>query len=136
MDPPLPVVTGTPERCSIRVSDRGITVDGDPMPRASAVALCKRRSSALVDVEDDANRAEWTQLRAALVSAASRADTVPGMSLPVAIRQAVSIAAAGVTILMRGAPANDVCTHPLATGCVRVPARSGCADNPLVKGCR
>jgi hypothetical protein len=110
MEPPLPVVTGTPERCSIRVSDRGITVDGDPMPRASAVALCKRRSSALVDVADDANRAEWTQLRAALVSA-------------------------GVTILMRGAPANDVCTHPLATGCVRVPARSGCADNPLAKGC-
>jgi len=109
-EPPLPVTT-TPERCSIRVSDRGITVDGDAMARTSAVARCKRRSAALVELADGANQAEWDQLHAALVSA-------------------------GITILMRGAPGNDVCHNALATGCVRVPANPrGCADNPLAKGC-
>ena len=93
-DRPLSVVSGKPERCSVRVTDRGITVDGDAMGRGPAVAVCKQRSAALVELADGANEAEWKQLRAALV-------------------------AAGVKILMRGAPAGD----------------GECANNPLAKGC-
>lgn len=82
-----------PARCSIRVTERGILVDGDPMTREQAVALCKQRSTALVELADGAKEAEWSELRALLV-------------------------AAGVTILMRGVRGHQECLdNPLAKGC-------------------
>ena len=45
-----------PERCSIRMTARGIMVDGELMKREHAVVLCKQRSVALVEVSDDAKQ--------------------------------------------------------------------------------
>ena len=59
--------SGPPERrCTLRVSARGISVDGDPMSRVAAVAYCKRTGGALVRIEDGAPPREWDQTRAAL----------------------------------------------------------------------
>jgi hypothetical protein len=91
--PPAERVPITPERCSIRVTARGITVDGDAMERKHAVALCKQRVAALVELGDGANESEWQELRTALV-------------------------AAGVTIMMRGTRDDKICLdNPLAKGC-------------------
>ena len=63
------------------------------MKREHAVALCKQRSTALVELSDEANQREWSELRTALV-------------------------AAGVTILMRGLRGHQECrNNPLAKGC-------------------
>lgn len=97
-DPPAapqstPNAVAPPERCSIRVTDTGITVDGDPMERERAVSVCKQRSTVIVELADNANAAEWNELRSALV-------------------------AAGVTVLMRGLRGHAECLdNPLAKGC-------------------
>ncbi len=63
------------------------------MKREHAIAVCKQRTTALVELADGAKDAEWNELRAALV-------------------------AAGVTILMRGIRDDKVCLdNPLAKGC-------------------
>jgi hypothetical protein len=83
--------TSKPERCAIRLTDRGIMVDGDAMKRDHAVAVCKRRSAALVELADGRERSRV--LRAALV-------------------------AAGVPIMMRGVRGHEPCVdNPLAKGC-------------------
>jgi hypothetical protein len=75
------------------VTERGITVDGDAMKREQAVAVCKKRATALVELVDGVNESEWKKLRAALV-------------------------AAGVAIMMRGTRDDRVCLdNPLAKGC-------------------
>jgi hypothetical protein len=91
--PPTAVAAATPERCAIRLTARGIFVDGDPMQRAQAIARCKQRTGALVELAADADAAAWTELRAALV-------------------------AAGVEVLMRGERNDKICLdNPLAKGC-------------------
>ena len=100
--PPKPTASGSalaaasehPERCSIRLTVKGITVDGDPMERARVVAVCKQRSAALVEISDEA-REDWPRLRA-------------------------DLEAAGVRILIRGSRGHDEdgCrNNPLARGC-------------------
>lgn len=83
-----------PMRCSIRLTSKGITVDGDPADRDQAVALCKPRTEALVELGDDASDGQWQALRTALADA-------------------------GVKILIRGPRGFDDCmSNPLAKGCM------------------
>jgi hypothetical protein len=81
-------------RCTLRVSQKGIYVDGDPKSRADAIAACKRTAGAVVVLEDGAPADEWKTLQAAL-----RREGVP--------------------ILMRGPMNdNDCMNNPLAKGCM------------------
>lgn len=83
----------TDQRCVLRVSDKGLYVDGTPRARDEAVALCKRTAGATVILEDGAPLGTWRELREAL--------------------QAV-----GVTIYLRGPLTDRVCLeNPLAKGC-------------------
>jgi hypothetical protein len=91
--------TGTPQcsgnavRCTLRVTAKGIYVDGDPKSREEAVAACKRTVCAVVALEDNAPADEWKMLQAALLRA-------------------------GVPILMRGVVDDTEClNNPLAKGC-------------------
>ncbi|MDX2091778.1 MAG: outer membrane lipoprotein carrier protein LolA [Kofleriaceae bacterium] len=87
------VPTSSATRCTLRVSKKGIYVDGDPKSRADAIAACKRTAGAMVVLEDDAPADEWKALQAGL-------------------RQG------GVKILMRGPlNDNDCKNNPLAKGC-------------------
>ena len=43
-------------RCTLRISQRGIFVDGDPMSRADAVAHCKHTAGAMVVFDDSATQ--------------------------------------------------------------------------------
>ena len=80
-------------RCTLRVSKRGIYVDGDPVTRTAALALCKRSTAAMVVLEDDAPRDLWQSLKADLRHQ-------------------------GTAILMRGPVGHDDCMdNPLAKGC-------------------
>lgn len=47
-----------PMRCSIRLTSKGITVDGDALDRDRAVALCQRRTEALVELGEDAGESD------------------------------------------------------------------------------
>ena len=58
-----------PKRCVIRVSAKGIVVDGKDMKQDEAVAACKRTEGALVTVTGDARQGDWDELRAALEEA-------------------------------------------------------------------
>lgn len=58
-----------PARCAIRVTARGITVDGKPMQRDEAVTACKATSGADVVVTGDARQGDWDDLRSALDAA-------------------------------------------------------------------
>ncbi len=81
-------------RCSIRLTSKGSTVDGDPADRDQVVERCKPRAEALVEVAGDASDDQWRELRTALE-------------------------AAGVRILMRGPRGLDDCSsNPLAKGCM------------------
>jgi hypothetical protein len=72
-------------RCTLRISQRGVLVDGEPMSRADAVAYCKgtaggaivviednaatewdAKARAMVVIEDNATKAVWDETRAAL----------------------------------------------------------------------
>src|SRR5262245_30909888 len=97
-----------PMRCLLRISTRGIFVDGDLMSRAAAITICKRRAGATVVLEEDAPKATWDQIRAELEHA-------------------------HVSILMRGriAPPWECIDNPFATTCVA----PRCIENPLAEGC-
>lgn len=72
-----------PARCAIRVTARGITVDGKPMQRDEAVDACKATSGADVVVTGDAREGDWNDLRTALHAAGiatSRRDKPPAGS--------------------------------------------------------
>jgi hypothetical protein len=58
-----------PRRCAIRVTARGITVDGKPMQRGEAVDACKATAGADVVVTGDARHGDWTELHDALDAA-------------------------------------------------------------------
>jgi hypothetical protein len=83
------------ERCSIRVTAKGILVDDDLTTRAQAIVLCKQRRAAVVELADDANQVEWRQLHSALV-------------------------AANAQIMLRGVrgDARECSNNPLAKGCM------------------
>jgi hypothetical protein len=84
------LVLGSAKPCAIRVA-RTITIDGEPLNRANAVARCKASGIALVELGAIADKTEWLGLYAALDDA-------------------------GVTVLLRNADAS--CDgNPLARGC-------------------
>jgi hypothetical protein len=58
-----------PKRCAVRVAPGAITVDGKPMSRDEAVAVCKAATGADVVVTGDAREGDWEELRAALKAA-------------------------------------------------------------------
>lgn len=58
-----------PRRCAIRVTARGITVDGKPMRRDEAVAACKATAGAEVVVTGDARQGDRDDLLGALDAA-------------------------------------------------------------------
>jgi len=58
-----------PRRCAIRVTVRGITVDGKPAPRDEAVAACKATAGADVVVTGDARQGDRDDLLGALNAA-------------------------------------------------------------------
>ena len=58
-----------PRRCAIRVTARGITVDGKPMLRDDAVDACKATAGADVVVTGDARHGDWAALHDALDAA-------------------------------------------------------------------
>ena len=63
----VPGVTDAgPQRCSVRVTAKGIFVDGNEMKRDEAVAACKKTEGAMVTVTGDARQGDWDELRAAL----------------------------------------------------------------------
>jgi hypothetical protein len=99
------------ERCTLRISAKGIFVDGDPATADQAIAKCKQTSGAVVNVADDAPANAWPKLRSKLESAR-------------------------VKIYMRGViEDHGVCTaNPLARGCLVVIPKA-CIDNPLANGC-
>lgn len=87
---PAPRPAAHARRCTLRISPRGIFVDGDPMSRVDAVAYCKRTEGALVRIEDGAPATEWDQTRAALqregvaiVMPGRPAEDIPGRRYPV-----------------------------------------------------
>jgi hypothetical protein len=53
-------------RCAVRVTAKGIYVDGDPRSRSEAIATCKRTAGALVALEDNAPAEVWKALQAGL----------------------------------------------------------------------
>jgi hypothetical protein len=81
-------------RCTLRLSPKGIYVNGDLRSRAEAVAACKRTAGAMVVLEDNAPADEWKALQ-------------------IALRRE------GVPVLMRGPinDNNDCLANPLAKGC-------------------
>lgn len=83
----------TDQRCVLRVSAKGLYVDGTPRSHDEALSLCKRTAGATVTLEDGAPLSLWRELREEL--------------------QAV-----GVTIYLRGPLDDRVCLeNPLAKGC-------------------
>jgi hypothetical protein len=81
-------------RCTLRISAKGVAVDGEPMTPEKAVARCKQMSGAMVIVADDAPPAAWPDMRARLERAK-------------------------IKIYLRG-PLGDFgdCADPLAKGCL------------------
>lgn len=65
----VPAATSGPKRCVVRVSAKGIEVDGKTMKRDEAVAACKATEGALVTVTGDARQGDWDDLKAALEAA-------------------------------------------------------------------
>jgi hypothetical protein len=62
----VPVMTPAPQRCTVRVSAEGITVDGTKRTRDEAVEACKKTEGAMVTVTGDAREGDWDELRAGL----------------------------------------------------------------------
>jgi hypothetical protein len=58
-----------PRRCTIRITARGIAVDGKPVPRDEAVAACQDTPGADVIITGDAREGDWKELRGALEAA-------------------------------------------------------------------
>ena len=80
-------------RCTLRVSTKGLYVDGEPTSQSEAIAVCKRRAAAVVVLEDGVAKDEWNKVEAGL-----RRE--------------------GIEILMRGPVGHRECLdNPLAKGC-------------------
>jgi hypothetical protein len=68
-DGPAPREPAVAHRCLLRISARGITVDGKPMERAAAVDACKRAGSAELIEVGDAPEGKLEELRRELAAA-------------------------------------------------------------------
>jgi len=80
-------------RCTLRISPKGLFVDGDPKSQAEAISICKRRAGAMVVLEDDTSQGQWKKVEAEL-----RRE--------------------GIAIHMRGPIGHSECMdNPLAKGC-------------------
>lgn len=93
-------------RCSLRISQRGILVDGDPRSRADAVAYCKRTAGAVVVIEDNARR-EWDKAAGAMVEIKDTAIHAEWDATRLALQRE------GVRIYIRG----PLCNDPRPLGC-------------------
>jgi len=81
-------------RCTLRISARGIYVDGNSTTRAGAVASCKRSAGAMVVLEDNAPQDEWKEIE-------------------------VELRREGIAIYMRGSVGHRECDdNPLAKACM------------------
>ena len=58
-----------PKRCAVRVTAKGITVDGKPATRPQVIEKCKATGGAEVVVTGDARQGDWDELKAALEAA-------------------------------------------------------------------
>jgi hypothetical protein len=100
-----------PERCTLRLTAKGLYVDGDLMTRHQAIVQCKRTTGAVVVVGNDAPSGAWTELRRHLDRER-------------------------ITFMLRG-EVNDgpgCLENPLAKGCL-VGIPKSCIDDPLANGC-
>lgn len=93
-------------RCMLRISQRGIFVDGEPKSRADAVAYCKGTAGAIVVIEDNATDA-WDQAARAMVVIEDRATKDEWDETRSALQRA------GVPIYIRG----PLCYDPRPLGC-------------------
>ncbi len=64
--PPRRSVTSNETRCTLRISQGGTFVDGEPMSRSDAVSYCKRTDGAMVVIEDDVPCDDWEPTCSAL----------------------------------------------------------------------
>ena len=62
-------VDAGPVRCAIRLTAKGLTVDGKQATREQAIATCKKTSGADVLITGDSRQGDWDELRAALEAA-------------------------------------------------------------------
>lgn len=67
--PAMAVAADRPERCSVRVTAKGVSVDGELLEVEQAIAICSQRSAVLVEVADDAEDGVWARLDRAFASA-------------------------------------------------------------------
>lgn len=58
-----------PQRCTLRLTGAGLTLDGKPVTRDAAIAACKRTTGADVLITGDARQGDWDDLRGALEAA-------------------------------------------------------------------
>lgn len=67
--PAMAVAADRPERCSVRVTAKGVSVDGEVVEIEQAIAICSQRSAVLVEVADDAEDGVWAKLERAFTAA-------------------------------------------------------------------
>jgi hypothetical protein len=65
----LPARDAGPARCALRLTAKGLTLDGKPATRAAAIAACKKTTGADVLISGDARQGDWDELRSALEAA-------------------------------------------------------------------
>jgi hypothetical protein len=93
-------------RCTLRISQRGILVDGDPRSRAEAVAYCKRTAGAVVVIEGNTRR-EWNSAARGIVELRDTALEAEWDATRLALERE------GVRIYVRG----PLCYDPRRLGC-------------------
>ena len=64
-------------RCQVRMTAKGITVDGKPATQGEAVELCKAAGGADVVVTGEVRQGDWDSLREALTTAHVPTFTAP-----------------------------------------------------------
>jgi hypothetical protein len=65
---PAPPAASSDWRCAVRITERGILVDGAPMSRVEAIARCKHAPGGAVVVIEHGSETRWDPVLDALVS--------------------------------------------------------------------
>lgn len=105
---PRGVLASQDMRCTLRISQRGIFVDGEPRSRADAVAYCKGTpGGAMVVIEDKATRSEWDATTRAMLVIEDRATQSEWPEMRSALQRE------GVRIYIRG----PLCYGPWPLSC-------------------
>ena len=65
----VPPSDAGPRRCALRLTARGLLLDGKPTTREAAIAACKKTTGADVLITGDARQGDWDALRGALEAA-------------------------------------------------------------------